>query len=80
MRAVSREEAGRFAIKKGGSGVVRTAVLAMKPGDILLIERQDWRQKNGPTQMLTRLKKGTGMDFKCEIVANGGGWLVERMR
>ncbi len=59
--------------------MVRTAVLHLKPGEILMIERKDWNQKNGPGQMCTRLTKSTGMKFKLNAIADGSGWVVERV-
>ena len=80
MRKITREEAGSFTIKRGSSTAVRTAVMNMKLGEILLVEKKDWKQKNGPGQMLTRVKKRTGMEFRCDIIASGEGWIVERVK
>lgn len=80
MRKISKEEAGMFTIKRGTSSVVRTAVMHLKPGEILFVGKKDWKQKNGLGQMLTRLKKRTGMEFRCDIIASGEGWLVERVK
>jgi hypothetical protein len=52
----------------------------MAVGEILVIEKRDWKAKNGPGQMLGRVKKKTGWDFKLEIIEGGEGWLVERMK
>jgi hypothetical protein len=80
MRKITKEEAAGLVIRKGSSSVVRTAVMNLKPGEILLVEKKDWNQKNGPGQMLTRLRKSTGVDCKVSVLANGGGWIIERVK
>jgi hypothetical protein len=45
-----------------------------------LIEKKDWKPINTPGQMLTRIKNKTGMHFKLEKIAGGGGWLVRRVK
>jgi hypothetical protein len=80
MKKITKEEAGKFMLRKGSSSPVRTAVANMHVGDVLLIEKQDWKQQNGPGQMLTRVKKSTGMEFKLNSIATGEGWIVERVK
>lgn len=80
MKKLTKEEAGNFILKKGSSSVVRTAVMNMKLGEILLIEKKDWKPINGPGQMLTRVRKKTGMEFKLNAIASGEGWIVERVK
>ncbi len=80
MKKLTREEADKLILRKGSSSAVRTAVLHLQPGEILMIEKHDWNQKNGPGQMLTRLGKSTGMVFNLNALADGRGWVVERVK
>ena len=80
MKKLTKEEASKLILKKGSSTPVRTAIMHMAVGEILQIERQEWTQSKGPGQMLTRLSKRTGMEFKLNTIANDGGWIVERVK
>ena len=81
MKKITKEEAAKLQTKVGSSSAVRTAVVHLKVGEILLIEKADWTQKKGPGQMLSRLAKKTGMEFKLQTVdSDGGGWIVERVK
>jgi hypothetical protein len=80
MRKISKEEAKQYTIQHGGSSPVRTAVMALEPGEFLLIEKKDWKPKNTPGQMLSRVTQRTGMEFKLKKIASGEGWLVERLK
>jgi hypothetical protein len=80
MRKITTEEAKKFTIQRGLSSAVRTAVMALEPGEILLIEKKDWKPINTPGQMLTRVMKKTGRQFKLEKIVGGGGWLVTRVK
>jgi len=80
MRKLTKEEAEKLVPKKGSSSVVRTAVMHLGVGEILLIDKSDWTQKTGPGQMLTRLSKSSGMVFNLNALADGSGWVVERVR
>jgi hypothetical protein len=57
MRKITKEEAKSFTVKKGNSSAVRTALLHLQPGEILLIEKKDWKPKDGPGQMVGRVTK-----------------------
>jgi hypothetical protein len=80
MRKLTREEADKLMLRKGSSSAVRTAVLHLQPGEILMIEKHDWKQKNGPGQMCSRITKSTGMIFTVSALASGEGWVVERVK
>ncbi len=81
MKKLTKEEVEKLVVRKGKSTPVRTGVMHLQPGEFLLIEKSDWNQQNGPGQMLSRLAKKTGMEFKLQTVDSGnGGWIVERLK
>ena len=80
MKKLTKEEAGKLVLRKGSSSPVRTGVVHLKVGEILLIEKTDWNQKNGPGQMCSRITKASGKEFSINAVADGSGWIVERMK
>jgi hypothetical protein len=61
------------------STFVRTMIMNLEPGEILLIERKDWRQKNGPGMMCGVITRKYGRKFKVDTLVDGSGWLVERL-
>lgn len=78
MKKLTKEDAAKLLLRKGTSSPVRTAVVQMQVGEILLIEKADWSQRNGPGQMCSRITKRTGQEYKLNAVADGSGWVVER--
>ena len=80
MRKLTKEEAAKLVLRKGSSTAVRTAVLHLQPGEILMIEKSDWNQQNGPGQMCTRITQSSGQEYKVNAVADGSGWVVERVK
>lgn len=80
MKKITKEEAGKLILKRGSSTPVRTAIMHLGLGEILQIDPQEWTQSKGPGQMLTRLTKRTGMEFKLNAIADAKGWIVERVK
>ena len=79
MKKITKEEAAKLQTKVGSSSAVRTAVVHLQVGEILLIEKADWTQQKGPGQMLSRLTERTKQRYKLSALADGSGWLVERV-
>ena len=79
MKKITKEEAAKLQTKVGSSSAVRTVLVHLMVGEILLIEKADWTQKKGPGQMLSRLTERTKQRYKLEALADGSGWLVERL-
>ncbi len=80
MKIISKEEAGAMLVRKGSASILRTRLEAMKPGEVMLLERKDWHQKkNPPTVMCTQIRKRTGATFVVNVLASGEGWLIERV-
>jgi hypothetical protein len=79
MKKISKEEAAQLQTKLGSSTVVRTEVVHMKTGEILQIGKGDWNQVKGPGQMLQGVTKKTGQKYVLKTLADGSGWLVERV-
>ncbi len=79
MKKLTKEEAAKLEFKLGTSTVVRTVVMHLNVGEILLIKRREWTQKNGPGQMLTRITEKTNRKFSLKTLADDSGWIVERV-
>jgi hypothetical protein len=79
MKEVTKEEAAQLKIRVGKSTVVRTAVWHMPVGKLMIIERTDWKNKRGPQQMIMRLAHQMKRKYTVNALADGSGWLVERV-
>lgn len=80
MKKLTKEDAAKLVLRKGTSSPVRTAVVHMQVGEILLIEKTDWNQQNGPGQMCSRITKTTVQEYRLNAVADRSGWVVERVK
>ncbi|MCB0755874.1 MAG: hypothetical protein H6603_07110 [Flavobacteriales bacterium] len=82
MKKLSKEEAASIATKPPGrSSVVRSYLLGMEVGDIILLEKKDWKQrKRKPSTYCRELERKSGRQWKCETALDGSGWVIERVK
>ncbi len=81
MKKLSREEADKIVIKPSGRGsYLRSVLLTMKVGDIVLIEPKDWKWKHKPpSAYCRRLEENNKIKFTCGKALDGSGWVIERV-
>ncbi len=79
MKKITKEDAAKLATKIGSSSAVRTAVIYLQVGEVLVIERSDWTQKKGPGQMVQRVTERTKQKYTVKTLADDSGWVVERV-
>jgi len=82
MKMLTKEEAKSIITKPVGrvSGL-RALLLAMKPGEFLLVERADWKwKKKTPSVMCRRLEDGSSLKYDCKRALDGSGWVIERLK
>ena len=82
MKKLTREEAQNISTRPAGrSSLARTYILCMKVGDIILLERKDWKQKfRKPSTFCRILEKQTNRKWKCDTALDGTGWVIERLK
>lgn len=81
MKKITREEAEEMSLKTGRSSPVRVALLQMKPGELLLLERKDVKARKGPGEMIARIMKGhPSLKFIWKTKVDRTGWVVERVK
>ena len=82
MKKLSKEEAANIQTKPAGrSSMARTYLLGMEVGDIILLERKDWKQKKRkPSTYCRELERSTGRQWKCDTALDGSGWVIERLK
>jgi hypothetical protein len=80
MRKITEAEAAAIVAKPvGNASPLRTMLLDMKPGEILLVESKDWTWKTKtPSAMCRRLEWHSTLKFECKVALDGSGWIIKR--
>lgn len=82
MKKLTKEEAKGIITKPAGrSSLARTYILDMEVGDIIFLERKDWRQRHRqPSTFCKMLERKYGRNWKCDTALDGTGWVIERLK
>lgn len=80
MKILTKEQAEKIRTKPAGrSSRARTYLMAMKVGDIILLEKKDWTQRRRtPSTYCRELENKTGRKWECKTALDGSGWVIER--
>ena len=79
MKRITEEEFRNLPIKGRGSATASfNMMINLQPGEAIVIERSEWRQKKSPSSMCRYIEKHYGMKFICGALADGSGWAVKR--
>jgi len=81
MKKLTEEEAAKIITNaSGNSSLLRNTMLAMKTGEIILVEPKDWKWKTKtPSTMCRRLEWHSSLRFTCKKAVDGSGWIIQRM-
>jgi len=61
--------------------MTRTYLMGMEVGDIILLERKDWKQKKRkPSTYCRQLERSTDRKWKCDTALDGSSWVIERLK
>lgn len=82
MKKLSKEQAKNIPTRPPGrNSMVRIYLMNMEVGDIILLEKKDWKQKKRqPSTYCRELERRTGRAWKCETALDGSGWVIERLK
>ena len=82
MKMITKEEAKAIITKPVGRVTrLRALLLAMEPGNFLLVERADWKwKKKTPSVMCRRLEYRSTLKYDCKRALDGSGWVIERLK
>ncbi len=82
MKKLTREEADRIEVRPDArTSFANNIFINMKPGDIILLEPKDWKQKNrAPSTFLRRYERKSGKKFTSTKPLDGSGWIIERVK
>lgn len=81
MKKLSAEEFEQITIRgKGRSSHLFNAIVNLKIGEGLLIEKKDWTRKASPSTLVRYIEKNHHMKFNCAAVSGAeGGWVIKRI-
>ena len=81
MKKLTQEEADAIKVLPHGKKTwLRTTLLSMRVGEIILIEPKEWTWKNQPlSTYCRRLEKLSKVRFDCREAIDGSGWVVRRV-
>lgn len=81
MKFITAEEASQLpALGKGRSTLVRKGLALLQVGQAMIIEKdKDWISKKAPYGVVNYFSKQTGRTFLKKALADGTGWVIERI-
>ena len=81
MKHLTREEAAQLETRPNGRlSWARGFLFGMKVGDIVLVERKDWKQNRVPSTVIKRMTGKEGREWTVKTLLDGSGWIIERVR
>lgn len=82
MKKLTEEEAAAIDIKPPGRrSVARMHLMNMKVGDIILLERKDWKQRRRkPSTYVKILGRNVGWEWSCHEAMDSSGWVIKRLK
>ena len=78
MKKIAKKEARELTIRRGRASIVRTGIENLAVGEVLLISREDCKNKNGPAQVCRLIGKKSEKKYTINYLADNTGWIVER--
>ena len=79
IRKVSKEEYFNTPVKgRGRASHVFTAILNMKPGDIIEIPAEDWKRRRKISKVASYIAKRYSRTFTTVEKEDSSGWMVRR--
>ncbi len=67
-------------IGRGRISAFYREVARLAIGEILLLEKEDWKKKYNPGRTVTSVAKRTGRTYEVMTVVTGEGWTVKRLK
>ena len=79
MRKLTADELGTLRTKRGKASWLRVEIDSLQKSEGLHIERSDYKHRSGPYPVIRRLMKKSSKKFRWARMADGNGWVVERL-
>ncbi len=81
MKSLTKEEAANIKVVPAGKGsLLRHQLVAMRVGEIVLVEKKDFNWKGKPlSTFIRRVEKTVNMKFTSGKALDDSGWVVTRV-
>ena len=81
MKIITQEEFENLPIKgRGRSSHVYNKILNMKPGELLTIDKADWKKRYSVSRISSYIGKRQGRKYEARAVSDKEvGWVVRRI-
>jgi len=81
MKILTAEEVKATAVMgKSHNSDIRSNLVKLMPGEALVITRgTDWKRKSPPFRIVNYFAKKSGRKFLNRTLADGTGWLIQRV-
>ena len=70
-------------LSSGKGHWVRNEMKTLEVGEMMTVHRADWNWKgkgNGPSRIVSHLNRTTNREYRIMRLANGNGWVIERLK
>lgn len=81
MRRISKKEAEKLRTRlEGKRSLVRAEIESLNAGEVMLLERADWKQAtHSPKGMVRQVEAKLKRKYTCAMLIDKSGWLIERL-
>jgi hypothetical protein len=81
MEKIAKEDMPlQLPVKRGRDTRLRGALLMLEVGEGLFLPQEEWKPKNGPASVVSRLRKTSPMRFEYGLKTDGTGWIFRRIK
>ena len=81
IKRISAEEFDRMPLHgQGRSSAAYNAILSLKVGEAIIIEKKDWKPKYPPTHLVNKIERKFGMKFIRGALPDRSGWGIKRVK
>ena len=80
IKKITSEEFDNLSLHgRGSTSPVYNAIISLKPGEALVMEKSSWKAKYAPTLIVKRIEKKYPMRFRRGALPDRIGWAVKRI-
>lgn len=80
MKKITEEEFDRLRLHgKGSTSPAYNKIMALKPGEALIIEKKEWHVRYPVTTIVNRIARKHNMKFKAGSLPDRSGWGIKRV-
>ena len=81
MKKISAEEFDQLSVMgRGRASPVYRTIFGLKPGEAVIIEKQDWPRKDTPTSLARYIERTYNRKYESGRLPDGSGWGFKRVK